>query len=44
MLEAELFPWIRLGLLESERDSAIRFVNAEHLHLDHVAGFTTFDG
>src|SRR5580700_6493524 len=37
MLEAELFPRIRFGLLESERYSAIRLVNAEHLHLNHVA-------
>ena len=31
------FPRIRLGLLQSERDSPIAFVHAEHLHLDHVA-------
>ena len=36
MLLGERLPWIRFGLLESERDAPVALVNAEHLHLDRV--------
>ena len=33
----QLFPRIRFGLLEPERDAPVGLVDAQHLDLDHVA-------